>query len=118
MRGAEAKARLGTCIKGVYEYYLKNGSIAAITGEDVGISNSSSPSCVSTDYFYYYLYVDSGKVGIRARRCTSGGKNPQGTANYLYRVDVDPASGSLEYYCWDGSAFSGPFTNWGQCAKI
>ncbi|MDD4894015.1 MAG: prepilin-type N-terminal cleavage/methylation domain-containing protein [Candidatus Omnitrophica bacterium] len=118
MRGAEARAVLGSCIKSVSEYYLKNSTVSTITDADLNIGSSSNqlPSgCVSANYFYYYQQLNGSKVGIRARRCTTGGKSPQSDRSYIYRIDTNPATGSLEYYCYQDSVWYGPYNNWPKC---
>ncbi len=118
VRSGEARAILGSCIKSASEYYLKNGSVSTIADADLNIGSSSSQipaACVSTNYFYYYAQLNGSKVAVRARRCTASGKNPQASKEYIYRIDTDPLTGSLEYYCWQDSIWYGPFNNWPKC---
>ena len=85
-RAAEAKANLGVMRKLAYEYYLKNGSFSYITASNIG----GWASCTSTSYFSYYAGAAAQYVELAASRCTSGGKSPNASRSYYYRLIYYP----------------------------
>ncbi len=116
-RAGEAKNNLGAMRKLAYEYYLKNGTLATFTNSDAGIGTDGLPNSCSASYYFRYYTGPAGTtyVELKAVRCTSGGKSPQGTSytlDALYR-----SSGVTDYYCWPtgGSGFEGPYTSWPVC---
>jgi len=110
-RTAEARANLGYIRKLVYAYWLTNGSLTGITNADVGIGTASDQlpaysTCASTHYFCYGMELAEVAPGYPiiyyAVRCTSGGKNPQGSSRYFLEICSDPATGrDLFRYCPD-----------------
>jgi len=92
-RGAEMRQIFGHVRSLINSYRLENGTITGMTNADVNIGASPDQipsSCRSTHYFRYSLANSGGAISsatdpivqIAAWRCTSGGKTPQGPANY------------------------------------
>ncbi len=117
-RAGEARSNLAVMRKLANEYYLKNGTLVGMTNADVGMGSgqgSIPSSCVTSSYFYYYIvdyYAASGYVGMRGRRCESGGKPPNAVVDsgYLIQADYYPGTGSVSWGCvrivggaWDGA---------------
>ncbi|MDD5195842.1 MAG: prepilin-type N-terminal cleavage/methylation domain-containing protein [Candidatus Omnitrophica bacterium] len=98
-RAAEAKAIMGTILQAQRAYYLEKG-VWANALSDIGVSVPDS--CVSTNYFAYYLNGWDG-LCVGARRCTSGGKIPNATREYRMYVRYD-GSFHLARYFDNGSA--------------
>jgi prepilin-type N-terminal cleavage/methylation domain-containing protein len=95
---AETRAIFGDMRKDAYGYFLKNGSMNGMVSADVGVGLGIPSSCVSTNYFSYYIYSPSGnQVQIAAVRCTSGGKPPQASCSYAPYIWVNPISGDGAY---------------------
>jgi len=116
-RSAEVRNNMGAMRKLLYDYYLKNGSVTGITQADLNIGSSleqTPSSCRNTNYFAYFIYVGATNVELKAQRCTSGGKPPPGE-RYETMARINPGSGVINYYCWNGSAWEGPYTNWPDC---
>ncbi len=111
-RGAEARIILGDTRKLAFAYRLQNGTIAGFVSADANVGTAAdqipgdaSNVCRSSHYFYYGVYdpITDPVVRIRAYRCTSGGKSPQGpSGSYLYLninlvTGVDTWSGTGGY---------------------
>ncbi len=95
-RTTEAVARLGLMQKLAFEYYLKNGSLTGIQNSDVGVS----AACDSTSYYQYWIIpVSSTDVNLRGDRCTSGGKTPNASRQYVYWMDFIPSTGQNVWHC-------------------
>ncbi len=100
-RGAEARMNIGYIRKLVYEYWLQNGTLTGITYSDLNVGSSSdkipgdySSTCRSTYYFWYMVYgVTTTSLNIKATRCTSGGKTPQGVAANTLVLTSDVSTG-------------------------
>ncbi|MDD5155176.1 MAG: type II secretion system protein [Candidatus Omnitrophica bacterium] len=95
---AETRTIFGRMRKDAYEYFWKNGSMNGMVSADVGIGSDIPASCVSTNYFYYYIYNPSGnQVQLAAVRCTSGGKPPQASCLYAPYIYANPVNGDGQY---------------------
>lgn len=102
-REAEARQILGVVYKLARQYYLENGTVTTITLNDMNIGTDADQiplSCRSSHYFYYtrgssptdnYLY-------LRAYRCREGGKEPQGSFNYLLTLIVNMEAGTATWW--------------------
>jgi len=98
-RLAEAKVRIGAMRQLVYEYYLNNGSVTAITNSDVGADGGCHP----TDYYSYSLPGWGSGAQFRsllARRCATGGKTPNTTRTYDFVMVYYPGTGQSTWYCY------------------
>ena len=97
-RQSEAITILGNIRKNIKFFYLQNGKVDGITNTDIDIGTSSGqiPSACDTSHYFsygiYYVSTASQKVEIRANRCTSGGKAPQGSSCYIWWL-IYPQSG-------------------------
>ncbi len=116
-RTSEARAIWGHLAKRVMEYYLNGGVLSSITNADVGIGTASTdiPSaCRSTNY---YRYTVSGSytattMWLHAYRCTSGGKEPQGSPWYYIAAHVNSNAGIYGFACQSAATSSAwVFTN-------
>ena len=105
-RLAEAKIRIGTMRQLGYEYYLINGTTAGITIADVGVDNT----CSSTNFYAYYTGDGGTFVDFHARRCTSGGKTPNGSIGYEFYLRWVPPSSEV----WHCDVNAQPY--FGTCA--
>jgi len=102
-RLAEAKMHIGTMKQLATEYYWEKGSLDAIADSDVGVNNTCTP-----DSFYKYYIYSGNPMHLFAHRCTSGGKEPQGT-NYRLYLYYNPATGWYTWHCQNGVDSSGCF---------
>ncbi|MDD4894038.1 MAG: prepilin-type N-terminal cleavage/methylation domain-containing protein [Candidatus Omnitrophica bacterium] len=97
-RAGESRPNLASMRKLVYEYYLKNGSLASIVDNDVGVSANGLPNACTSNYFFkYYTYDPTATyVQVVARRCTSGagGKNPPADREYAITWTIRPGTGA------------------------
>ncbi|MDD5155713.1 MAG: type II secretion system protein [Candidatus Omnitrophica bacterium] len=94
IRIGEAVVNIGKMRKNAIAYYLENGSFASITSADLGVGSDMPSGCVSTNYFYYFMYQnDATHVAIAGCRCTSGGKSPNYTSS-PYWIFVNPLYGN------------------------
>jgi len=97
-RIAEAKVRISAMRQLAQEYYWNNGAMDGIQLSDLGVSSSS---CASTDYYAYSLpYLTSSMVQIYATRCTSGGKTPNVSTQYIFYLNFYPATGNYNFHCY------------------
>jgi type IV pilus assembly protein PilE len=98
-RTAEAIARIGVARQSASEYYLKNGSLTGI--QPIDLFDYDDPNCLPTKFFYYYIGVDltGTYILISAARCTSGGKTPNATRQYVYYLRYEPATNKSEWKC-------------------
>jgi type IV pilus assembly protein PilA len=94
-RTAEAKIRIGTMCQLAYQYYLENQDMTNIRNADVGVDNT----CSSTGFYKYSVGGGSTWQWLRAYRCTSGGKTPNASREYLYQVSYYPGTGVSTWYC-------------------
>jgi hypothetical protein len=79
-----------------YSYYLENGSLTGMTNADVGVDYT----CASTDFYRFTIADNTGTyVNLGAVRCTSGGKMPNVSREYVYYLRFYPGSGQSEWYC-------------------
>jgi prepilin-type N-terminal cleavage/methylation domain-containing protein len=96
-RVAEAIARIGFMRKLTYEYYIKNGSLIGIQNSNVEVDNTCSSS------FFYRYYVGgqplAGYVALEAARCTTGGKSPNASREYVYYLQFFPDTGQQSWHC-------------------
>ena len=104
-RQAEAKAILGLMRKSAIEYYWKNGTVDGMQNSDLNVGTGSSQipsSCVSTNYFYYdgAGVWPSPSMIVRAHRCTSGGKSPQGNGQ-MYSLCFAMDGSKPDMWCID-----------------
>jgi prepilin-type N-terminal cleavage/methylation domain-containing protein len=104
-RLAEAKVNIGVMRQLAHEYYLNNGDMSGITSDDVGgagVCNSGS----------FYRYIVGGKtateVALDAYRCTSGGKSPNASRQYVFWMVYVPSTGQSTWYCHYSD-------NWSTC---
>ncbi|MDD5155485.1 MAG: prepilin-type N-terminal cleavage/methylation domain-containing protein [Candidatus Omnitrophica bacterium] len=96
-RLAEAKIAIGSMRQLATEYYWKNGSLTGIQNGDVGADNT----CTSSSYFHYYLgSVYATGLYLMSARCTSGGKSPNVTREYIYRAFFKPDTGCQSFRCY------------------
>ncbi len=111
-RLAEAKIRIGNMRQLAQEYYWQNGSLDGITSSYIGVDNS----CSSTSYYSY----SSGDLNptymtLNATRCTSGGKTPNASRQYVYFLRYYPGTGQSTWYCYylddNSSCFGVPTGN-------
>jgi prepilin-type N-terminal cleavage/methylation domain-containing protein len=105
-RLAEAKVRVGVMRQLAYEYYLNNGGVSGIQQADVGVNNS----CTTSDFFRYNVWNDgSAWYDLQAYRCTSSGKSPNASQQYLFGVYFNPITGATTWHCRydDGSSCFG-----------
>ncbi|TAM35447.1 prepilin-type N-terminal cleavage/methylation domain-containing protein [bacterium] len=93
-RLAEAKIRIGTMRQFAYEYYLENGTVSGITDNNLGVDNI----CSSTNYYAYYTGDGGTFVDFHARRCTSGGKTPNGSIGYGFYLRWAPPNSEV-WHC-------------------
>ncbi|MDD5156038.1 MAG: prepilin-type N-terminal cleavage/methylation domain-containing protein [Candidatus Omnitrophica bacterium] len=116
MRGAEAKANIGSIRKLYVAYYLEHGTNGSMTSSDLSIGSDYPGSCVSTNYFYYYWWANSSsQIGIGAVRCTSAGKPPNGTHAFTWVHHVDASTGAADWGCSENGAYSWLTSNPGSC---
>ncbi len=110
-RSAEARSILGSFVNPIQEYYLKNGNASTVGASDLNIGSGSTNipnTCRNTHYFYYAINCSAPScttygVGIAAYRCTSAGKEPQGSSpRYAFRWLIDPVTGVTQQ-CTDGT---------------
>ena len=100
-RTAEALARIGAMRQLAYKYYIENGSLSSIQNSDVGVDYT----CYSTDYFKYEIgNKASDCVNLRADRCTTGGKPPNGSTAYSFGLSFHVGSGAMNWYANDSKA--------------
>lgn len=103
MRGAEAKVNLGAIRTAYQAFYLEHGTCDGITSSDLNIGsgpNEIPNSCTSTHYYEYGWWVNPNcNLGFHARRCTSGGKNPQASRWYQWKMYYTPVTGQLSWCC-------------------
>jgi len=99
-RLAEARVRIGTMRQLAYQYYLENGSVTGMLNADVGVDNT----CVSTDYYRYFIYQWGTSAQFNAVRCDWGGKTPN-VRSYMYSMYYVFGSGEVVWHCHytDGS---------------
>ncbi len=101
-RGAEARSVLGSIRKQAQGYYIQYGTIAGFNYVLAGIGRAgdqipgpTAADCRDSNYFYFNPPVTS-PDGTGARftgtRCTSGGKEPQGTGLTIF-LDSNFSSG-------------------------
>jgi len=95
-RTAEAKVRIGAMRQLAYEYYLNNGTLTGLTYSDIGVDGT----CHSTDFYFYSIgSLTSTWVNLCAYRCTSGGKTPNTTRQYVYNLQYYPGTGQSAWCC-------------------
>jgi prepilin-type N-terminal cleavage/methylation domain-containing protein len=94
-RTVEAKIRIGAMRQLVYQYYLENGSLTGMTNAYLGVDNT----CVSTDFYRYNMGIDGSSARLYAARCTSDGKTPNTSNQYIYYLVFDPATGQNVWHC-------------------
>ncbi len=109
-RASEGKANLAEMRKLVYEYYLKNSTVATVTNSDVGVGNNGIPSSCTSSYYFYYSVTDppgQSSIQLKATRCTSGGKPPQGSSNGngTLAINLELTTGSIDGYTWTDGAW-------------
>jgi len=108
-RAAEGKANLAGMRKLLYEYYLKNGTVATITAADLGIGTNGLPSSCTTSYYFLYTFGSASQswIQLNANRCTSGGKSPQGpgSSEGNLATNIDLSVGSVDGYTWTSGAW-------------
>ncbi|MDD5154953.1 MAG: prepilin-type N-terminal cleavage/methylation domain-containing protein [Candidatus Omnitrophica bacterium] len=93
-RMAEVVANFNKMRQLAYVYYWQNGTLATITTADLSIGSDIPSSCVSTNYFWYYILGPSStNVEIVAGRCTANGKPPQYSCQYYPFVVLNPVNG-------------------------
>ena len=92
-RTGEAKDVLGQMRTAEEAYNVQYGARTATIG---ALSVEVPTACDSNHYF---IYTTTATVGT-ATRCTSGGKDPQGTVAYTVTVDYSAGTwgGSAGYY--------------------
>ncbi|MDD5155787.1 MAG: type II secretion system protein [Candidatus Omnitrophica bacterium] len=95
-RLAEAKTRIGNMRQLATEYYWKNGSMDGLLDEDLGVNNT----CTSSHYFKYRQSHLSNMVSLNATRCTTAGKTPHATREYLYYFAYYPGAGASGWHCY------------------
>jgi len=79
-----------------YEYYLNNGTLTDITISDIGVDNT----CTSTNFYRYAnVSTTSTSVDLAAYRCTSGGKPPDTTRQYVFYMTYYPGTGQSTWHC-------------------
>ena len=102
-RLAEAKVRIGVMRDLAYSYYLENGTLTGMENAHVGVDNT----CSSSDFFAYTVSLNDGvSANLSAWRCTSGGKSPNVSREYRFRLSFYPATGQSVWHCYyanDGS---------------
>jgi len=98
-RTAEAIARLSVMRKLAYVYYMTNGSLIGITGNDVG---EPAYACNSSSYYKYVIARGNlvSDIELAADRCTSGGKPPDILRQYEIILGWNPSSTDWQPY-WD-----------------
>jgi prepilin-type N-terminal cleavage/methylation domain-containing protein len=95
-RLAEARIRIGVMRQLAYEYHWEKGVFSGITNADVGATNT----CSSTDYFKYRVYYGTETdTWVGAYRCTSGGKEPNVSREYLLYFRPIPSVSSEYWQC-------------------
>jgi prepilin-type N-terminal cleavage/methylation domain-containing protein len=114
-RLAEAIATIGNMRQLAYEYYLKNGTLATLTNDDVGVTNT----CDSSHYFRYWVGGTSNTYAdLVADRCTSGGKTPNASRQYEFYTEFYPTTGRSDFCCyWSSDTSTGilGYGNWSYC---
>ena len=95
-RTSEAKATLGSIRTLNIAYFQEYGTYGTIT-------NLGSPvldGACDTNHYFSYSCTTGGNGVCTATRCTSGGKNPQGTSAYTLTLDAATATfgGTAGYY--------------------
>jgi len=90
-----------------YEYYLKNGSLDNMQNSDLGVNDT----CASTHFYRYNLNTASTSTyaWLNAYRCTSGGKAPNVSMEYVYGIQYFPDTGQTDQYCYYSSGHSSCF---------
>ena len=81
-RAAEARLVLGSLRTAQVSYFMENDVYAGL----VDLNVSAPAACTATHYFSYSCASATGTC--TATRCTTGGKNPQGTTAYTKTVSV------------------------------
>ena len=95
-RTAEAKVRIGAMRQLAYEYYLNNGSLTGIQNSDVGVDYT----CTSTSFYKYYIgYINPTTANMDSVRCTSGGKTPNASREYIFYFTFSPDTGQGVQHC-------------------
>jgi len=96
-RTAEAKVRLGNMRDLVYQYWLEKGDISTITNADVGVDGS----CHSTDFYAYAVWgPNANTAALAAIRCTSGGKTPNASRQYVFSMIDYANTGQASWRCY------------------
>ena len=95
-RLAEAKTRIGVMRDLAYQYFLEHGSLATIEDIDIGVDNL----CSSESFYKYHINLSGNDmVGLAATRCTSGGKPPNTTKEYIFDMSFHPSTGHSSWSC-------------------
>ncbi|MDP2904818.1 MAG: type II secretion system protein [Candidatus Omnitrophota bacterium] len=103
-RFAEATVSIGGIRNLAQGYYLEHNSTGGITYDSLSIGSQPGdfPSvCTPASYFTYTGWTTaSGQgIGISATRCTSGGKEPQGSPEYIFRIWYNIGTKLAAYSC-------------------
>ena len=113
-RGAEPRQILGALRSQCAAYYMEDGNTSDCSEANLGIGSASdlipgptASQCRSSHFFYYDITANSGNTfTVRATRCESGGKAPQGASvtpdRYIqlstdYSTGVDTWSRNFRY---------------------
>jgi prepilin-type N-terminal cleavage/methylation domain-containing protein len=94
-RLAEAKVRIGTMRQLAYGYYADGGVMSAMQNADLGVGEG----CTSNSYYNYWISPSTSYVQLVADRCASGGKSPNTSRAYRFKLVYYPATGSTTWYC-------------------
>ena len=63
---------------------------------DVGVDNT----CASTDFYRYTMGEYGTYANLYAVRCTSGGKTPNASRQYVYYLQFYPGTGQSVWHCY------------------
>jgi hypothetical protein len=64
---------------------------------DVVVDNT----CASTDFYRYVIGTNTGTyANLAAYRCTSGGKTPNASRQYVYYLRFYPGTGQSDWHCY------------------
>ena len=101
-RLAEAKTRIGVMRQLAYEYYLNNGTLTGMVNADV----DAGVSCSTGSFYAYYLWVGASgeEASLVAARCTSGGKAPNASREYIFFMSFYPNTGQSSWHCHYGDS--------------
>ena len=96
-RLVEAKIRIGDMRQLAYGYYSEGGAMDGMQNSDVG----GDTVCTSSSFFScaYEGIPGPGGVYLSCRRCTSLGKSPNTSKQYVFYMNYYPATGTSTWHC-------------------